>query len=205
MANNGPSSSSITLSFLGVLKQPNFSDPNNLDFDESFDVVWSFFPSSPSPPYIYHHHHRRFDTIQSGLSAALEDCQRHLISRRPIIIPAAAPRPENIPAKFHQSAPINIPVWPKTFRGKYNDNNANFNKFEEESEVEEERVMEPPHVTVARSHVTFSVFEGVGRTLKGRDLRRVRNAVFQKTVTRIYYHDFIRLSVNKKHTISSSC
>ncbi|CAA6656363.1 unnamed protein product [Spirodela intermedia] len=39
-----------------------------------------------------------------------------------------------------------------------------------------------PHLIVARSHsTTFSVFEGVGRTLKGRDLRRVRNAVFQKT------------------------
>ncbi|EPS65354.1 hypothetical protein M569_09423, partial [Genlisea aurea] len=39
----------------------------------------------------------------------------------------------------------------------------------------------PPHVMVARAHVTFSVFEGAGRTLKGRDLRRVRNAVFRRT------------------------
>ncbi|WKA07725.1 hypothetical protein VitviT2T_025509 [Vitis vinifera] len=46
--------------------------------------------------------------------------------------------------------------------------------------------MLPPHEIVARSHVmTFSVVEGVGRTLKGRDLRRVRNAVFQKTENRI--------------------
>uniref|UniRef100_A0A7N0U724 Uncharacterized protein n=1 Tax=Kalanchoe fedtschenkoi TaxID=63787 RepID=A0A7N0U724_KALFE len=43
--------------------------------------------------------------------------------------------------------------------------------------------MLPPHeVVAARSQtMTFSVFEGVGRTLKGRDLRRVRNAVFQQT------------------------
>ena len=47
---------------------------------------------------------------------------------------------------------------------------------------DEEEEMVPPHVIVARSHVTnFSVFEGVGRTLKGRDLRRVRNDVLQKT------------------------
>lgn len=51
-----------------------------------------------------------------------------------------------------------------------------------DAEDEAEDEMLPPHLIVARSHaMTFSVFEGVGRTLKGRDLRRVRNAVFQKT------------------------
>lgn len=66
-------------------------------------------------------------------------------------------------------------MWPKKeMRSK------NFDVIEEdEEEVEEEMI--PPHEIVARSHVTFSVFEGVGRTLKGRDLRRVRNAVFQQT------------------------
>ncbi|KAL0304455.1 UNVERIFIED_CONTAM: hypothetical protein Sradi_6313600 [Sesamum radiatum] len=54
-------------------------------------------------------------------------------------------------------------------------------RAEDDGEVEGEEEMVPPHVIVARSHVTFSVFEGAGRTLKGRDLRRVRNAVFQKT------------------------
>lgn len=58
---------------------------------------------------------------------------------------------------------------------------------EEEEEVgrhgdDEMEEMVPPHVIVARSHMTsFSVLEGAGRTLKGRDLRRVRNAVLQKT------------------------
>lgn len=52
---------------------------------------------------------------------------------------------------------------------------------EDDDEAAGEMEMVPPHLIVARSHVTFSVFEGAGRTLKGRDLRRVRNAVFQKT------------------------
>ena len=44
----------------------------------------------------------------------------------------------------------------------------------------------PPHEFIARrlakSHIsTFSVFEGVGRTLKGRDLSKVRNAILTKT------------------------
>lgn len=51
---------------------------------------------------------------------------------------------------------------------------------------EDDGEMLPPHEIVARSSArspmtTFSVLEGKGRTLKGRDLRRVRNAVFQKT------------------------
>ena len=42
----------------------------------------------------------------------------------------------------------------------------------------------PPHeVLQGREHVaaSFSVREGVGRTLKGRDLRRVHNAIWEKT------------------------
>lgn len=46
--------------------------------------------------------------------------------------------------------------------------------------------MLPPHELVARgsevsARTTFSVLEGVGRTLKGRDLRQVRNAIWRKT------------------------
>lgn len=46
--------------------------------------------------------------------------------------------------------------------------------------------MLPPHELVARGSgvspkTTFSVLEGVGRTLKGRDLRQVRNAIWRKT------------------------
>lgn len=53
---------------------------------------------------------------------------------------------------------------------------------EEREEEEEDEEMVPPHVIAARSRTTsFSVFEGVGRTLKGRDMRRVRDAVWQKT------------------------
>ncbi|ESQ37496.1 hypothetical protein EUTSA_v10002696mg [Eutrema salsugineum] len=40
----------------------------------------------------------------------------------------------------------------------------------------------PPHEYLARTRIaSFSVHEGVGRTLKGRDLSRVRNAIFKKT------------------------
>nr|CAB3459422.1 unnamed protein product [Digitaria exilis] len=42
--------------------------------------------------------------------------------------------------------------------------------------------MVPPHEIVARRAAAHSsVLEGAGRTLKGRDLRRVRNAVLRRT------------------------
>ncbi|KAL0299722.1 UNVERIFIED_CONTAM: hypothetical protein Sradi_6632000 [Sesamum radiatum] len=196
MASNNPSSSS-TLRFLGFIKQPESAPtryPDPLELHES-DVVWSFALSSdsssysnnpspsPSPPSDRHTH--RFNPAKSGLTAALSDDDHHLIRRKsnlnPKIIPSAT-RQEDIPAKFNQSAPVNIPLWPKEFRGRYkNDNLGRFDEAEDDGEVEGEEEIVPPHVIVARSHVTFSVFEGAGRTLKGRDLRRVRNAVFQKT------------------------
>ncbi|KAL0911346.1 hypothetical protein M5K25_019480 [Dendrobium thyrsiflorum] len=54
-----------------------------------------------------------------------------------------------------------------------------------EEEVEEEGDLVPPHEYLARQQgktaLATSVFEGVGRTLKGRDMSRVRNAVWSQT------------------------
>lgn len=57
-----------------------------------------------------------------------------------------------------------------------------YDEVEEEEEAEDE-VLRPPHEVLARSseRVACSVLEGAGRTLKGRDLRQVRNAVWRQT------------------------
>ncbi|KAH6760456.1 hypothetical protein C2S52_009066 [Perilla frutescens var. hirtella] len=188
MSNTNPSSSS-TLRFLGFIKQPEsdaapIHDP--LELHEN-DVVWSFAVSpapSPTPPSPHHHGH--FSPAKNGLYAALSDDQRHLIRRKSTVshaIVAPATRQEEIPSRFHQSAPMNIPMWPTELRRKHGDGELDGVEEAEDDDdaVEGDEEMVPPHVIVARSHVTFSVFEGAGRTLKGRDLRRVRNAVFQKT------------------------
>ncbi|CAJ1964109.1 unnamed protein product [Sphenostylis stenocarpa] len=57
---------------------------------------------------------------------------------------------------------------------------------DDEEEEDEYDTKLPPHEFIARrlarSQISsFSVFEGVGRTLKGRDLSKVRNAVLTKT------------------------
>ncbi|XP_077245630.1 uncharacterized protein LOC143885370 [Tasmannia lanceolata] len=138
-----------------------------------------------------------FRADKFGLSAALSDDPHPLIQRNPSFNPsfsattAARTIPPPVPrssgssfddfsapssGKFHQSAPVNVPIW-----SKGNSEGAKLEFFEEDDEFEDEEML-PPHEIVARSHMTtFSVFEGVGRTLKGRDLRRVRNAVWQKT------------------------
>ncbi|KAI3814088.1 hypothetical protein L1987_18833 [Smallanthus sonchifolius] len=52
------------------------------------------------------------------------------------------------------------------------------------AEDDDEEEMLSPHKIVSRGsspQTTFSVLEGAGRTLKERDLRLVRNAVWRKT------------------------
>uniref|UniRef100_A0A0D9V572 Senescence regulator n=1 Tax=Leersia perrieri TaxID=77586 RepID=A0A0D9V572_9ORYZ len=44
-----------------------------------------------------------------------------------------------------------------------------------------EAVVVPPHVLLARRRAAFSMCSGQGRTLKGRDLRRVRDSVLRMT------------------------
>ncbi|KAK7363748.1 hypothetical protein VNO77_05902 [Canavalia gladiata] len=93
------------------------------------------------------------------------------------------------------SAPMNIPDWSKIYgkngveegvnnRGDcvygdhYHDDDYGYDDVEDD--------MIPPHEWIARKLArsqisSFSVCEGVGRTLKGRDLSKVRNAILTKT------------------------
>ena len=57
---------------------------------------------------------------------------------------------------------------------------------DDDAAAEDDDVMLPPHEIVAQNSarspmLACSVLEGVGRTLKGRDLRQVRNAVWRQT------------------------
>lgn len=76
------------------------------------------------------------------------------------------------------SAPVNVPDWSKILRvDSLHEMDDVFDDNNNESE------MVPPHEYLARSRkmAANSVFEGVGRTLKGRDMRRVRDAVWSQT------------------------
>lgn len=77
------------------------------------------------------------------------------------------------------SAPVNVPNWSKMVRVDSTDSMSCSGELDHD---ESEWV--PPHEYLAREHgrsVATSVLEGVGRTLKGRDMSRVRDAVWSKT------------------------
>ncbi|TKY48528.1 Senescence regulator S40 [Spatholobus suberectus] len=81
------------------------------------------------------------------------------------------------------SLPVNVPDWSKILGDEYGQSRRR-NRDEDEAQSDEEdgggRV--PPHEFLAKTRIaSFSVHEGIGRTLKGRDLSRVRNAIWAKT------------------------
>ncbi|CAN4119333.1 unnamed protein product [Withania somnifera] len=83
------------------------------------------------------------------------------------------------------SFPVNVPDWSKILKDEYRDDRRrDYEPDDDDDDDVDDRI--PPHEFLARQLArtriaSFSVHEGVGRTLKGRDLSRVRNAIFEKT------------------------
>ncbi|PIN15049.1 hypothetical protein CDL12_12312 [Handroanthus impetiginosus] len=82
------------------------------------------------------------------------------------------------------SLPVNVPDWSKILKQEYRESRRRESDEDyDEDNAEENGNRIPPHeFLAARNRISsFSVHEGIGRTLKGRDLSRVRNAIWQKT------------------------
>ncbi|KAF8702863.1 hypothetical protein HU200_032698 [Digitaria exilis] len=202
---------SPTRRFLGRLKQPDDAsvDVQEIELDES-DVVWSSSSSaasssstsaasspsptpSPSPSPSSAASLRRgpistssrdFPSGSVGLSALLAEDHRH-VPTAPVAATAAARTERRRQRAPHQSAPVAVPAWPTAMTA------AERRRREAELEAaaaagydddDGEAAVVPPHeVAARRAAAAASVMEGAGRTLKGRDLRRVRNAVWRTT------------------------
>ncbi|KAK9734557.1 hypothetical protein RND81_04G148100 [Saponaria officinalis] len=164
-------------------------------------------PSSafPKPPPL--RPQRSFKLEPSGILAALPDPTSSPPSRTISIIPQInspatsdhhrsnhRQAPFSMPAKYHQSAPMHVPTMPAFRGGRQRRRQGSAFGFESIDDAEadvaggddDEDEMLPPHEMVARRLaetpvLSSSVLEGAGRTLKGRDLRQVRNAVFRHT------------------------
>ncbi|TKV93955.1 hypothetical protein SEVIR_9G263900v4 [Setaria viridis] len=113
---------------------------------------------------------------------------------RAIPVAPRARAPELPPAApYHQSAPVQVPVPPPWSCGRKWDELAGGigdGDDDDEELFRGDAAMLPPHEMVARASAgggygapvkPSSMLEGVGRTLKGRDLRRVRDAVLRQT------------------------
>ncbi|KAK0585558.1 hypothetical protein LWI29_030453 [Acer saccharum] len=79
------------------------------------------------------------------------------------------------------SLPVNIPDWSKILKEEYTEHSKReSDDGGDENNVDDEDLVPPHEYLAMRRGASFSVHEGIGRTLKGRDLRRVRNAIWQK-------------------------
>lgn len=122
-----------------------------------------------------HHQHRQV----GGLSLAFDNSSHTSSPRivhqfRPHDGMAESPSGRHVAA----SAPVNVPDWSKIYRVDSVDS-----LHDSDDGLNDESDLVPPHEYLAReySRSRNSVFEGVGRTLKGRDLSRVRDAVWSQT------------------------
>lgn len=86
-----------------------------------------------------------------------------------------------------KSLPVNVPDWSKILRDEYKHHGRRDNGYDhdvgfDDDDEDDDNEKLPPHEYLARTRIaSFSVHEGVGRTLKGRDLSRVRNAIWKQT------------------------
>lgn len=149
----------------------------NGEVESAWETRSSAMPPPPMPM-------PRRDRQVGGLTLAFEESTGRTTSSRIV----HQLRPQDgfaVEARRHRqiasSAPVNVPDWNKIFRV----NSVESMNGSDEGEFEEERnsAVDPPHEYLARSRKkdSTSVFEGVGRTLKGRDLRRLRDAVWSQT------------------------
>ncbi|KAC9313689.1 hypothetical protein R6Q59_014834 [Mikania micrantha] len=104
-------------------------------------------------------------------------------------------RRSNYPLKGHQqrkvhmstagkSLPVNVPDWSVILRDEYVHHGRKIDDHDDDDVGfdDDDDDMLPPHEYLARTRIaSFSVHEGIGRTLKGRDLSRVRNAIWKQT------------------------
>uniref|UniRef100_A0A0A9AR90 Senescence regulator n=1 Tax=Arundo donax TaxID=35708 RepID=A0A0A9AR90_ARUDO len=143
------------------------------EFDES-DVWGTFAPAADGVDY-----------SSPGAEVAAARARPIPASR------AGRKKPQDDRAAAPGSLPMSIPDWQKILGVEYRDHHAGEWELDGDDDDDYGRagtggggaaVMIPPHELAWRSRAaSMSVHEGIGRTLKGRDLSRVRDAVWKKT------------------------
>lgn len=144
---------------------------------------------------------RGFTNSKVGFSSSTGSAISRKLPTAVRMIPRAGGGVSEEAKEVRQSAPVNVPDWSKIYGKKEGKGSSSstapppwlgggggkgsWDSEEDEDEDSDGNVM-PPHEWIARKTArsktpSFSVCEGAGRTLKGRDLSRVRNAVLTRT------------------------
>ncbi|XP_059300342.1 protein S40-7-like [Lycium ferocissimum] len=166
--------------------QPSTTAGDELSEHDIFDALSdSNIPSTSTSPNANHHrsHPRHFGILAAlpeSHAPGLLSVSSSSTSSAARLIPTIPKRPPVVDrVKYLQSAPVNVPVKSTARRGRH------FDDDDDEVEGGDHEMLVPPHEFVASRQQTpvlaCSVFEGVGRKLKGRDLRQVRNTIWNKT------------------------
>ncbi|PWA67946.1 hypothetical protein CTI12_AA313380 [Artemisia annua] len=102
--------------------------------------------------------------------------QKHTMhsSKRMISTKSSSSSPMNVTTA--SSLPVNVPDWSKILKQDYRENRRDYTYDDcEFEEYDGGACRIPPHEFLAKQMAaSFSVHEGVGRTLKGRDLSRTQ-------------------------------
>ncbi|CAK8535409.1 unnamed protein product [Lathyrus sativus] len=171
------------------LHQHHHRNPSPLGPPDSSGIPPVSPENKESPNVVDGSDHLDDDIDSVSLSSFVSSNSSSSTTAQPILVQRSAsdrtrPFPSLAATKFYHSAPINIPIMTPEMA-------ALARKYEEEearelAEEEDFKNKIPPHeflakqVDFSRMH-SCSLFEGVGRTLKGRDMRKVRNAVLSQT------------------------
>ncbi|KAI3411527.1 uncharacterized protein J3R85_017874 [Psidium guajava] len=150
-------------------------------------------PAHKNPPSSHHHHQNApedavFEFDESDLLwSSNDDASSDPRKPQPRALQKKLQRWSSAgeaPSPAAASLPVNIPDWSRILQGDYGEHHRGREAAEHggsdghEEDDDGDRV--PPHEFLARRRgASLSVHEGVGRTLKGRDLRRVRNAIWK--------------------------
>ncbi|KAK2972013.1 hypothetical protein RJ640_005033 [Escallonia rubra] len=129
-----------------------------------------------------------FELDESDVWSSVGGCVVSPDYRKPVVSSrkkplAAAKRAEAVVGGTASLLPVNISDWAKILKEDYKDNRRRDSDDDVDGEdLEEGGDRVPPHEFLARQFArtriaSFSVHEGFGRTLKGRDLSRVRNTI----------------------------
>ncbi|XP_076908851.1 protein S40-4-like [Bidens hawaiensis] len=156
-------------------------------------------------PMTYNHHHRYFSdqnklhtttTAATNLAFEFNELDIWNVTSSPEYHKTLAVSPisnKSVPSKSNRrevrrsaamSLPVDVPDWSIILKQELrnnNNNNRTYGSDDDDDEDDEFDAVIPPHEYLARGrNASFSVHEGIGRTLKGRDLSRVRNAVWKQ-------------------------